>query len=54
MIVDTSLSILLTSLYLCLAAIFLLITYACLLSLWYSLSSCIERVRDYLGQVNKG
>jgi len=52
MIVDVSLSILLTSLYLCLSSMLLLVTYAMLKALWYSLASCYERVRDYFGQGN--
>ena len=51
--VEVSLTILLTSLYLCLSSMLLLVTYALLKSLWYSLASCYERVRDYFGQGNK-
>lgn len=51
--VEVASEILLTSLYLSLSAVLLLVTYACLKSLWYSLASCWDRVRDYLdGQGN--
>jgi len=46
--VEVSYMVLITSLCLCLSSVLLLITYACLKSLWYSIVSCLERVRDYL------
>jgi hypothetical protein len=53
MIVDTIYTTMIVALNVMLISVFLLITYAVLSSLWYSLASCFERMRDYLGKVNK-
>ncbi len=41
------------SFYSCGSSILLLITYACLSSLYWSAVATLDRVRDYLGQVDK-
>jgi hypothetical protein len=43
----------LASVYLMITSFCLLIAYACLSSLYWSLVACLERLRDYLGKVNK-
>lgn len=51
--IDICIEILKVSICLCLSSMLLLITYACLSSLYWSAVATLERVRDYLGQVDK-
>ncbi len=52
--IDICIDILIISMSLCLSSVLLLVTYACLSSLYWSAVASLERVRDYLGQVDKG
>ena len=51
--IDICIEILKVSICLCLSSMLLLVTFACLKSLYWSAVATLERVRDYLGQVDK-